>query len=453
MGWGAMRRSTWSRRAAATRSATPTTATPARWRGRPHRADERRRRGRPGRAADPVLQRPAARGRGMTPVVATRATSLPGAGPARLRQRQPGRPDARASVPTCGVPGAPTTSSGCPPRRATSWCWSTGWAGTWSAAPPGRRRSSPACSAPAGRSPPASPAPPSPASTSLGTGLPPGQHGMVGYTSRVPDTGEILNALTWESDCWPAAYQPRDDLLRAGASPRASPSARSALQRFQDSGLTEAALRGRRVRPLRARAGRGAPDRAGRRRGRAGDRSLVYAYERAAGPRRARLRLRVGGVAAPAHPDRRDVRAAPGRAARRRRSWSSPATTAWWTCPSTHQVIAEDEPELLAGRLRAGRRGTLPPALRRRRRPGAGRGALAPTGSASTPGCGPATRPSTRGGSAPSRDDLRERYGHVLVAMRGNWAVMTRQYPRELSLVGMHGSLTQAEMLVPLLLG
>ena len=29
---------------------------------------------------------------------------------------------------------------------------------------------------------------------------------------------------------------------------------------------------------------------------------------------------------------------------------------------------------------------------------------------------------------------------------------MTRQYPRELSLVGMHGSLTAAEMMVPLLI-
>ena len=49
------------------------------------------------------------------------------------------------------------------------------------------------------------------------------------------------------------------------------------------------------------------------------------------------------------------------------------------------------------------------------------------------------------------RSTLRERYGHVLVAMRADWAVMTRQLPRELTLVGMHGSLTPAEMLVPLL--
>ena len=36
--------------------------------------------------------------------------------------------------------------------------------------------------------------------------------------------------------------------------------------------------------------------------------------------------------------------------------------------------------------------------------------------------------------------------------MRADHAVMTRQYPRELSLIGMHGSLTPAEMMVPLLL-
>jgi hypothetical protein len=51
--------------------------------------------------------------------------------------------------------------------------------------------------------------------TSLGTGLPPGQHGLVGYTSRVPSTGEILNALTWESDLLPRAFQ--SDALRAGS--------------------------------------------------------------------------------------------------------------------------------------------------------------------------------------------------------------------------------------------
>jgi hypothetical protein len=43
---------------------------------------------------------------------------------------------------------------------------------------------------------------------SIGTGLTPGQHGLVGYTSRVPGTTEILNALTWDSPVDPRAYQP-----------------------------------------------------------------------------------------------------------------------------------------------------------------------------------------------------------------------------------------------------
>ena len=56
--------------------------------------------------------------------------------------------------------------------------------------------------------------------TSLGTGLPPGQHGMVGYTSRVPSTGEILNALTWESDLVAEAFQPRATLFERAAGGR-----------------------------------------------------------------------------------------------------------------------------------------------------------------------------------------------------------------------------------------
>ena len=34
--------------------------------------------------------------------------------------------------------------------------------------------------------------------TSLGTGLPPGQHGIVGFTSRVPGTDTLLDALRWD---------------------------------------------------------------------------------------------------------------------------------------------------------------------------------------------------------------------------------------------------------------
>jgi hypothetical protein len=50
----------------------------------------------------------------------------------------------------------------------------------------------------------------------------------------------------------------------------------------------------------------------------------------------------------------------------------------------------------------------------------------------------------------PVSDDVRERYGDVVAAPTGDWAFMTRTYPQEMELVGMHASMTPAEMTVPL---
>ena len=44
--------------------------------------------------------------------------------------------------------------------------------------------------------------------TSLGTALPPSAHGVVGYTSRIPGTDRLLNALAWDKDVDPEAWQP-----------------------------------------------------------------------------------------------------------------------------------------------------------------------------------------------------------------------------------------------------
>ena len=51
----------------------------------------------------------------------------------------------------------------------------------------------------------------------------------------------------------------------------------------------------------------------------------------------------------------------------------------------------------------------------------------------------------------PVADFVADRIGDVLVAMADDWAVMTLTRPKELTLVGQHGSLTSAEMRVPLL--
>jgi hypothetical protein len=79
--------------------------------------------------------------------------------------------------------------------------------------------------------------------TSLGTGLRAGEHGMVGYTSRVPATGERLNALTWDQPVVPEEWQPHRTILEliqdAGVMAASVNDAK-----FASSGLTLCSQRG-----------------------------------------------------------------------------------------------------------------------------------------------------------------------------------------------------------------
>jgi hypothetical protein len=78
--------------------------------------------------------------------------------------------------------------------------------------------------------------------TSLGTGLPPGMHGIVGSSFRLED-GIVLAPLTWAADPNPIATQPEPTVLeRAAAAGVHVVSAAPAAHR--ESGLTRAALRG-----------------------------------------------------------------------------------------------------------------------------------------------------------------------------------------------------------------
>lgn len=79
--------------------------------------------------------------------------------------------------------------------------------------------------------------------TSLGTGLTPGRHGLVGFTSRVPGTERLLCALAWDDDIDPRAWQPHPTLferLSAGGVAVTSVNRRE----YEGSGLTVAAHRG-----------------------------------------------------------------------------------------------------------------------------------------------------------------------------------------------------------------
>lgn len=77
----------------------------------------------------------------------------------------------------------------------------------------------------------------------LGTGVKPGQTAMAGYTVRNPDTGKVMNLISWAGGMDPLEWQrvPTvfERMQRAGAR-----AAHVSTWRFERSALTQAALRG-----------------------------------------------------------------------------------------------------------------------------------------------------------------------------------------------------------------
>jgi hypothetical protein len=79
--------------------------------------------------------------------------------------------------------------------------------------------------------------------TSFGTGLTPGSHGLVGYTSRVPGTDQLLNALQWRKDIDPIEWQPNVTAFQRLTEGGAAVTVVNKRE-FYGSGLTVAAHRG-----------------------------------------------------------------------------------------------------------------------------------------------------------------------------------------------------------------
>lgn len=78
---------------------------------------------------------------------------------------------------------------------------------------------------------------------SLGTGVPPGEHGILGFTVKLPNSDRVLNHIFWRDDPPPATWQPVPTWFERLA--RARISTRAVLPaHFIGSGLTEAAYRG-----------------------------------------------------------------------------------------------------------------------------------------------------------------------------------------------------------------
>ncbi|HEY0933871.1 MAG TPA: alkaline phosphatase family protein [Trebonia sp.] len=286
---------------------------------------------------------------------------------------------------------------------------------------------------------------------SLGTGLPPAVHGMLGYQVAMPGHQRLLNGLRWPQDVDPAGWQPRPTIFERAAEAgiaavHVSPSA------YQHSGLTRAALRGADYRgadSLGALAAL-ASDALGE-----SDRALVVAYHGDLDGCGHRY-----GVSSSAwnnqlaHVDRLAEQIAS----------SLPHGTVMHVT-ADHGMVnvgpddridldAEGTPlrdgvELLGGEARFRHVYTSDGAAESvlatwREVLGERAWVLSREDALKEGWFGPA--------GAPVSDEMAARIGDVVAACAGSWALVATQTERiESSLSGMHGSLTSAEQLVPLL--
>ncbi|WP_209446123.1 nucleotide pyrophosphatase/phosphodiesterase family protein [Streptomyces sp. MZ04] len=109
---------------------------------------------------------------------------------------------------------------------------------------------------------------------SVGTGLPPAAHGLPGYTARNPATGELMNQLRWNPWTDPRKWQPYPTVFQQ-AHAAGVHTAQVSSPTFENTPLTKIALSGGSFRGRLS--GEDRMDLAAEQLA-AGDRSLVYTY-------------------------------------------------------------------------------------------------------------------------------------------------------------------------------
>ncbi len=281
--------------------------------------------------------------------------------------------------------------------------------------------------------------------TTLGTGLPPGAHGVVGFTSRIPGTDRLLDALRWDKTVDPREWQVHDTVFGRAATAGVAATAVS-RRAFAGSGLTDVSQRGAEFVPA---------DTSGERisaavRSAAGSPSLTYVYDGeldATGHRR--------GSSSWAW--RHQLAVIDMFAARLREAL--PPTTALLITADHGMVDIElearidvdDEMELIDGVTVFGGEARF-------RHLYCAAGAVDDVALRWRERCGTAAWVVTRdeaideGWFGSVDTHVRPRLGDVLVASGSGMAVVSSsRFPHEASLIGLHGSLTPEEMLVPLL--
>jgi type I phosphodiesterase/nucleotide pyrophosphatase len=284
---------------------------------------------------------------------------------------------------------------------------------------------------------------------SVGTGLAPGEHGLPGYTVLDPATGELMNQLRWHPWTEPHVWQPYPTVFQQAHAAGVATSQVSAPH-FEHTPLTRVALSGGTFLGVAAVEDR--MDVAAQRLA-AGDRSLVYTYY-------AELDgngHRHGMDSAQWRAQLRTV----DRLAQRLAEQLPPRSALYVTAdhgmvdvparPEARFDFDEDW-ELSAGVTRLGGEGRMRHLYAV---PGAAGDVAAVWREVLAGQAWVATREEAveLGWFGPRVDDrVRARLGDVVAAMSDDIAIVaTRTEPNESALVGMHGSATSAELLVPLL--
>jgi Type I phosphodiesterase / nucleotide pyrophosphatase len=282
--------------------------------------------------------------------------------------------------------------------------------------------------------------------SSLGTGRPPGQHGMLGYQVAVPGTSKMLNGLRWDNSVDPRVWQPGSTIYEraAAAGVQTYRVAASALER---TGLSAAVMRGTEYRPADSLGALVAQAASALRES---DRSLVTVYHgqldgtgHTFGAASDAWRYHLG------HVDKLAEQLAA----------TLPAGTPLYVTADHGMVdVAPDDridvdtvPELREG---VAMLGGEPRARHVYARPGAAEDVLAAWAEVIGDRAWVLRRDEaiTAGWFGPVDPALAPRIGDVVAAPAGPFAIVaTRAERLESSLIGMHGSLTSADQLVPLL--
>ncbi|MGW7517066.1 alkaline phosphatase family protein [Streptomyces sp. NPDC054796] len=284
---------------------------------------------------------------------------------------------------------------------------------------------------------------------SVGTGLAPGVHGLPGYTALNPATGELMNQLRWQPWTDPHAWQPYPTVFQL-ADAAGIETCQVSAPHFQHTPLTQIALSGGTF--YGRLSGEDRMDLAAERLG-AADRSLVYTY--------------YADLDGNGHRHGVDSDAWRGQLMyvdrlAQRLAEQLPPRSALYITADHGMVDVPDTPEarfdvdadweLNAGISRLGGEGRMRHLYAV---PGAARDVHTVWREVLADQAWVATREEAvaLGWFGPHVDDrVHARLGDVVVAMSGDAAVVaTEREPKESALVGMHGSATAAEQLVPLL--